>query len=188
MVQLERLVIPMVLVIADLATFAVLAAIVGSPFRIVQMSVTHTLLPRLRAANSSRERKRLLLIEGATVTLVMALTCALVWLVTPWLLDRLLEGRYTLSPALMLAALVSGLAKVAAAFGGTIVLAIGSAQDLHVLTVLSWGSVALALTGALIGAQWGLTGLVYGVGVGWLAQTLAYAILAYRRRSSMDPP
>jgi len=180
MVQLERLIIPMVLAIEDLATFAVLAAIAGSPFRTLQQGVGHTLLPRLRAANSFRERKRLLLIEGATVTCVMALTCAVVWLVTPLLVDWLLEGRYTLAPALVLAALVSGLAKVAAAFGSTVVLAIGSARHLHVLTLLSWGGVALGLAGAVIGTRWGLTGLVYGVGVGWLAQGLACSVLTYR--------
>lgn len=179
MIQLERLVIPMLLAIADLATFAVLAAIVGSPFRILQQGVGHTLLPRLRAATSSRERNRLLLIEGATVTFVMALTCALVWLVTPLLVDWLLEGRYTLAPALVLAALISGLAKVLTAFGSTIVGAIGSTKALHGLTVLSWGGVALGLAGAVIGARWGLIGLVYGIGVGWLAQGLAGLILAY---------
>ncbi len=180
MVQLERLTIPMVLAIEDLATFAVLAAIVGSPFRILQQGVGHTLLPRLRAANSFRERKRLLLIEGATVMGVMALSCAVVWLVTPLLVDWLLEGRYTLAPALVLAALLSGLARVAAAFGSTIVLAIGSPRHLHVLTLLSWGGVALGLAGAVMGTRWGLTGLVYGVGVGWLAQGLACSVLTYR--------
>ncbi|MGH8606114.1 MAG: hypothetical protein ACREX9_01435 [Gammaproteobacteria bacterium] len=179
MIQLERLVIPMVLAVEDLATFAVLAAIVGSPFRILQQGVGHTLLPRLLAAKSSRERNRLLLIEGATVTFVMALTCAVVWLVTPLLVDWLLEGRYTLAPALVLAALISGLAKVLTAFGSTIVGAIGSTKALHGLTVLSWGGVALGLAGAVIGARWGLIGLVYGVGAGWLAQGLASLILAY---------
>lgn len=180
MVQVERLVIPMVLAIEDLATFAILAAIVGSPFRILHQGVGLTLLPRLRAADSSRERNRLLSIEAAIVTFVMVLTCAVVWLVTPLLVDWLLAGRYTLAPALVLAALVSGLAKVLAAFGMTIVGAVGSTKDLRVLTVLSWVGVAIGLAGAVIGARWGLVGLVYGVGVGWLAEGLACLILAYQ--------
>ncbi|MGH8604211.1 MAG: hypothetical protein ACREXR_15990 [Gammaproteobacteria bacterium] len=179
LIQVERLVIPMVLAIEDLATFAILAAIVGSPFRILQQGVGHTLLPRLRAAGSSRERNRLLFIEAAIVTFVMVLTCAVVWVVTPLLVDWLLEGRYTLAPALVLAALISGLAKVLAAFGMTIVGAVGSTKDLRVLTVLSWFSAAIGLAGAVIGARWGLVGLVYGVAGGWLVQGLALLILAY---------
>ncbi|MGH8644968.1 MAG: hypothetical protein ACREX4_11120 [Gammaproteobacteria bacterium] len=179
MIQVERLIIPMVLAIEDLATFAILTAIVGSPFRILQQGVGHTLLPRLRAAGSSRERNRLLFVEAAIVTFVMALTCAVVWVVTPLLVDWLLAGRYTLAPALVLAALISGLAKVLGAFGMTIVGAVGSTKDLRVLSVLNWVSVGIGLAGALIGARWGLVGLVYGVGGGWLAQGLACLILAY---------
>ncbi|MGH8651855.1 MAG: hypothetical protein ACREYE_06575 [Gammaproteobacteria bacterium] len=179
MIQVERLVIPMVLAIEDLATFAILAAIVGSPFRILQQGVGHTLLPRLRVAGSPRERNRLLFMEAAIVTFVMVLTCAVVWVVTPLLVDWLLEARYTLAPALVLAALISGLAKVVAAFGMTIVGAVGSAKDLRVLTVLSWFSAAIGLAGAVIGARWGLVGLVYGVAAGWLVQGLAFLILAY---------
>jgi len=99
--------------------------------------------------------------------------------VTPLLVDWLLEGRYTLAAALVLAVLISGLAKVLTAFGSTIVGAIGSTKALHGLTVLSWGGVALGLAGAVIGARWGLIGLVCGVGGGWLAQGLAGLVLAY---------
>ncbi|MGH6636914.1 MAG: hypothetical protein ACRED0_12565, partial [Gammaproteobacteria bacterium] len=80
---------------------------------------------------------------------------------------------------LVLAALISGLAKVLGAFGMTIVGAVGSTKDLRVLSVLNWVSVAIGLAGAVVGARWGLVGLVYGVGGGWLAQGLACLILAY---------
>jgi hypothetical protein len=180
MIQLERLVIPVVLAIEDLATFAVLAAIVGSPFRTLQMGVGHTLLPRLRAAESALARKRILFMEAATVAFFMALTCAGVWFVIPLLVDWVLEGRYTLSPALVLATLISGLAKVTVAFGSTIVKAIGSSRHLHALMLLSWSAVGLGLAGAALGARWGLTGLVYGVGVAWLAKALGCLILASR--------
>jgi hypothetical protein len=45
-VQLERLVIPHVLSVADLALFGVLGAIAGSLFRLLQMGVGFSLLPR----------------------------------------------------------------------------------------------------------------------------------------------
>lgn len=43
--QLERVTIPRFLALTDLATFGVLAAIVGAPFRMLQLGVGYTLVP-----------------------------------------------------------------------------------------------------------------------------------------------
>ena len=50
--------------IHDLATFGVLAAIAGSLFRVLSMGVGYTLVPRLRAAGSVLERRRLVAHEA----------------------------------------------------------------------------------------------------------------------------
>ena len=52
LIQLDRLIIPHSLPLHDLATFGVLAAIAGSLFRVLQMGVGYSLVPRLRAAAS----------------------------------------------------------------------------------------------------------------------------------------
>ena len=59
-IQLERLVIPHVLTVADLALFGVLGAIAGSVFRVLQMGVGFSLLPRLRSATTVLERRELI--------------------------------------------------------------------------------------------------------------------------------
>ena len=59
LVQLDRLIIPHVRPLGDLATFGVLAAIVGSLFRVMQQGVGYSLLPRLRAASGVVEQRRL---------------------------------------------------------------------------------------------------------------------------------
>ena len=59
-IQLERLVIPHVLTVADLALFGVLGAIAGSLFRLLQMAVGFSLLPRLRGAATVLERRQLI--------------------------------------------------------------------------------------------------------------------------------
>ena len=51
LVQLERLVLPHLLPLSDLALYGVLGAIAGSLFRVLQMGVGFSLLPRLRAAS-----------------------------------------------------------------------------------------------------------------------------------------
>ncbi len=64
LVQLERLVIPHVLPMTEMATFGVLAAIVGSLFRVMQMGVGYTLLPRLRASTTVVQRRKLIAHEA----------------------------------------------------------------------------------------------------------------------------
>ena len=64
LVQLERLILPHLLPLTDLATFGVLAAIVGSLFRVLQMGVGYTMMPRLRHAADVRQRRRIVFKEG----------------------------------------------------------------------------------------------------------------------------
>jgi Na+-driven multidrug efflux pump len=43
-----------------------------------------------------------------------------------------------------------------------------------------WVSVALSVMGAVFGARWGLTGVIYGVSLGWLVRSLAALIITFR--------
>ena len=67
LIQLERLVIPHVLPLADLALYGVLGAIAGSIYRVMQMGVGFSLLPRLRAAATVVERRQLVAHEAKLV-------------------------------------------------------------------------------------------------------------------------
>ena len=71
LIQLERLVLPHVLPLRDLATYGVLGAIAGSLFRVLQMSVGYTPFPRLRAAKDVRQRRRLVAKEARLVGAVV---------------------------------------------------------------------------------------------------------------------
>jgi len=67
LIQLDRLIIPHVRPLEDLATFGVLAAIVGSLYRVLQQGVGYSLLPRLRAASGVAEQRRLLAHEAPSL-------------------------------------------------------------------------------------------------------------------------
>ena len=176
--QLERLVIPQVLALEALATYGVLAAIVGSVFRMMWLGVGYTLLPRLRQVESVSEHRRLLAGEGAVVAAVVAVAGVGIWYLTPLLVLWVLAGKYFLPPALILAALVNGILKIMAAFAKATATALGSTRDLAYLNVLSWISLALGIGGAVLGGRWGLTGVVYGVALGWLAVAICAAFLS----------
>jgi hypothetical protein len=175
MLQLERLMIPKLLTLEDLATFAVLAAVVISPFRLLQMSVARTLVPRLRNAMTISARRRLLIHEAAIVHGMALVGCAAIWYLMPVLSDWVLRAKYHFSAGLMLAAIASGLIRVLSGFANAAVTALASSQRLAVWNLWSWILVAVGGIGAIIGARWGLTGVICGAMLGWACRIVVAA-------------
>jgi O-antigen/teichoic acid export membrane protein len=180
LIQLERLLLPHLLPLEDLATYGVLAAIAGSLFRVLQMGVGYSLLPRLRAAPGVLERRRLLFKEARLVVAVAALGSLVIWVATPRIEELFLGGKYHLSAALVLAAVVTGVAKVLNGFAQSAVSALAEPRELSLVSVLGWVSVVVAVLGAVAGARWGLPGVIYGVGLGWVMRASVGLALAAR--------
>lgn len=177
LIQIERFAIPLVLSVESLATFAVLAAIVGSPFRVLQMGVGFAMLPRLRAAKTLQQRKRIMLFEATLSAAAIGVSIALILLLTPWILELFLGARYMFSPALLWAAILGGIAKVVGAFAVATILALGSERQIAAQSGVAWASVAVAAAGAVIGANWGLAGVVGGVAFGWFVKAAAAVVI-----------
>jgi O-antigen/teichoic acid export membrane protein len=180
LVQLDRLIIPYVLPLHDLATFGVLAAIAGSLFRVLSMGVGYTLLPRLRAAGTVMERRHLIAHEVKLALVIIVAGCLAIWVLTPLIERELLGGKYHLGASLLVAALFSGITKVMNSFAKSTVAALATAGELLILNWWGWASVALAILAGVWGARWGLAGVIYGVGLGWLARALAASYLTLR--------
>jgi O-antigen/teichoic acid export membrane protein len=173
LIQLDRLIIPHVLPLSELATYGVLAAIAGSLFRVLQMGVGYTLVPRLRAAGSVPERRQLIAHEAKLVSALVVAGCVAIWLITPVIERWFLQGKYHLTSVLLTAALVSGMAKIMNAFAKATVTALATQAELSLVNVLGWVSVGVAVAAALFGARWGLAGVIYGVGFGWFLRAFA---------------
>ncbi|MBA3892833.1 MAG: hypothetical protein H0X69_03935 [Gemmatimonadales bacterium] len=178
--QLDRLIIPYVLPLPALATYGVLSAVVGSLFRVLQRGVGYALLPRLRAAGTVAERRRLVAGEARVVVAIVLVGSLVIWLATPALERWLLADKYHFSDALVLAALFAGWAKILTAFSRAAVTALADARELTLVNISGWASVALAVGAGVAGARWGLAGVIYGVGLGWLVRGLASLALTYR--------
>jgi MFS family permease len=176
--QLERLLLPPTVGIQDLALFGVLAALVGSPFRMLQASVQFTLIPSLRAAGDLRQRLRLLGKEALLVTMVVAAGSLAIWFIAPPLAHWFLAGRYDLNDALMMAALVSGVLKVSCAFALATVIALAEERELRLLSALSWSSIVISVVAAFAASPWGLVGVLYGISFGWLVRAVGAMWLA----------
>jgi O-antigen/teichoic acid export membrane protein len=180
LIQLERLVLPHVLPLTDLALYGVLGAIAGSVYRVMQLGVGFSLLPRLRAAPTVIERRRLVAHEAKLVGAMVVLGSAGIWFGAPPVERWLLAGKYHLSGALLLAAIVSGIAKIANAFSKAAAAALADPRELSLINLSGWASVGLALAGAYVGAHWGLVGVIYGVVVGWFLRAVVTLTLVAR--------
>ncbi len=183
LIQLERLVLPHVLPVADLATYGVLAAIVGSLFRVMQMGVGYTLLPRLRAATSVEQRRQLIAHEVKLIGLMVLIGSTVIGFATPMVERTFLAGKYHLPAILIIAALLSGVTKIVNAFAKATVSALATPRELAIINLFGWVSVGIAVAAAVFGARWGLTGVIYGVALGWLirAATAIYPIAKHLR-------
>jgi O-antigen/teichoic acid export membrane protein len=180
LIQLDRLIIPHVLPLQDLATYGVLAAIAGSLFRVLQMGVGYSLVPRLRVASSIPERRHLIAHEAKLVGGMVVAGSVAIWMVTPWIERWLLQDKYHLTGSLLLAAIISGITKIMNSFTKSTVTALATQSELSMVNVLGWASVALAIPAAVFGAHWGLAGVMYGVGFGWLLRALTALYVTLR--------
>jgi O-antigen/teichoic acid export membrane protein len=180
LIQVERLLLPHLLPLEDLATYGVLAAIAGSLFRVLQMGVGFSLMPRLRAAPGVIERRRLLFREARLVVTLAVLGSLVIWVATPRIEQWFLGGKYHLSAALVLAAVITGLVKILNGFAQSAVTALADPRELSLVSLLGWVAIAVAVVGAVAGARWGLPGVIYGVGLGWVMRASVGLILAAR--------
>ncbi len=188
--QLDRLLIPTLLSLEELATFGVLAAIAIAPFRMLQMGVAFSMLPRLRAAPTVRARRALGLSELRNVGAITLLGSVAVLLLVPWLLDLIFGQKYHVSQALLWAAVVAGILRVLGGFSRGVATAVCTTKQMGVLNTLSWLSIVVAMAGAAVGARWGLVGLIYGTTVGWITRVVAAGFLVqphFRRGAEMAP-
>ena len=189
LIQLERLVIPYVLPLADLALFGVLGAIAGSLFRLLQMGVGFTLLPRLRNAASVFERRQLIAQELRLAIVISLGGATAILALTPLIEGWLLAGKYHLPLALVIAAIFSGIAKIAHAFAKAAATALATPRELALMNGAGWISVALGICCAVFASRWGLMGVVYGVGLGWLTWALlAFTLIAHHLRQPATLP
>jgi O-antigen/teichoic acid export membrane protein len=180
LVQLDRLIIPHVLSLHDLATFGVLAAIAGSLFRVLSMGVGYSLVSRLRAAGSVMERRRLMAHETRLVSAITIAGSVAIWFLTPWIEQAFLAGKYHLGGSLLAATIFSGIAKIMNSFTKSSVTALATAGEVSIVNLMGWVSVGVAIAAAVFGARWGLAGVIYGVGLGWLLRALMAAYITLR--------
>lgn len=176
----ERLLIPYRLGYEALATFSVLASVTIFPFRLMRSGAGFAIVPRLRNSADVRQRRHLLAAELRAMIVMMSLTTIAMLVIVPPVAHLFTDGRYQLTIPLVLAACLSGAAKLADALPRAVITACGTAAEVRSLAWMTWVGVAASLAGVWIGATWGLVGLVCGSAAGSLVGAVPSALLARR--------
>lgn len=178
LLQAERLLIPQVLSLEHLASFGVMAAVVIAPFRTLQMGANFSVLPRMRAASSIHQRRRLLFREIASLTVLVSLgSIALFWL-APTVFELIFADKYQFSRGLIVAGILAGVVRAVSGLLKGVATALCSTSELGRLNLLTWLCTTVAAVGGIVGARWGLAGLVYGIAFGWLTLSVVYTCSA----------
>lgn len=180
LMQFERLAIPKVGTLQMLGLYAVLAAIAGSAFRMIEMGNAFTLLPRLRAVSDPVAARTVIRRESMTAAVASLLSAIAILVIAPLVFEHLLAGKFAYDQALIIACIVVGFIKVWSGFATTVTTACGTPRMLVTASVLTWISIGLAIGGAVLGARFGLIGILYGVGVAWLLLACGASYLAMR--------
>lgn len=187
LVQLERVVLPHVLPLSALALMGVLATFAGSLFRILQMGVGFSLVPKLRAAVGVVERRRLIAHEALIAVAVVVAGSLAILAFAPFVERTVLEGKYDLSLELLIATLASGAAKICDGLVRSIGEALATARELASINAVGFAAVGIAVASAFFGARFGLAGLIYGGAVGWLFRAAATFILVAKHLRQPAP-
>lgn len=180
LLQLERLVAPKVLGVEALAEFAVLASVALFPYRMLRSGMMFSLVPKLRRAETTRERNRVLVHELGAVAAVLVVASVGVLLLSAPLTSFVTDGKYELPLLLVAAACVNGASKVITGLQNAVITACGTADDVARLNWMSWLMIAGGTIGAWAGGAHDLTGLVVGAGAGTIVGALPGLHLAYR--------
>ncbi|HEX5765222.1 MAG TPA: hypothetical protein VFY27_06620 [Woeseiaceae bacterium] len=177
LLQLERLITPKLLTLEDLATLGILLAIVGPPFRLLQLTLGYVLLPKLRRAQSPRERSSLILREIWIAFSLLVPCWILTWYLVPVLDDLFFGAKYPLTGNLVLAVIVASTAKALSGISTASVAGVASDRHLELSGLVSWAGVAVSLMAAYVGSGYGLAGVVYGVSLGWFLRIVVAAFI-----------
>jgi len=80
----------------------------------------------------------------------------------------------------VLAAIVSGVGKIANAFTKSITAALADPRELALVNLCGWVAIGASILGGLVGARWELPGLIYGVAIGWFLRAGFAGVLMVR--------
>jgi len=184
--QLDRLLIGSLLSIHELATYAAVAAIAGSAFRMLQTGAGHSLLPRLRACVVRADAIALLKKETAVLMGASVATAVMIAIAWPIVATHVLHGKYHVSTLLIAVIVASGFVRVLEATGSSTVSAIGNARELVWLNWLGWLTVAVSIVGGYLLQRFGLLGVVSALGLGWAVSAIGSWSLTFRSLKHFD--
>jgi O-antigen/teichoic acid export membrane protein len=178
--QLDRLVIGDVLSLQDVAAYSLVASLAGSPYRMLQVSAGHTMVPRLRAASGRTAAVKLLRHEALLMIGVSVLAAPVLFWLTPriidWVAGSAIDGGYMLTAVVI----AVGFVRLWEGLAAAIVNAIGTPRELFILSVLGWVGIAVAAALASFASHYGLNAVVLSLGSGWCVIALGATVLSAR--------
>ncbi len=186
--QMERLVIPVSLGLEALGTFAVVATVVASPYRVLHGGIGFALMPRILAQREVAGRARLVRTEMLLVVALGVGGGVVLALVTRPLIQALYGDKYEVAQSLVVAIAIVGIIRLIYGVLAAVVSAVGDRHQLHRFNAFGWVATATAAAAAFLLSKYGLVGVVVGVALGWILRSVVVFVLARSALASSDAP
>ena len=168
---LERFVTAGLLGLEAVALLGVASTVVSSPYRLFGAGIQYALTPRLRLAGSVSARYRTVVSEMVLAIPTSAVGGAVLLTVARPVVNTLYGEKYAVSLEIALALVIVGVVRVIYGHGAAVVTALGNSLELRWFSIAGWVGALVAGLASTSLARFGLVGVIYGVGFGWVVRT-----------------
>ncbi len=161
----------------EVGALGLATTLIASPFRLFSHGVGYTLVPRMAACQNETERRKLLLHEFMVAMGVGVPGAIALFLLVPPFVNYIFADEYSISMALTVALIAVGLIRLNTAVVSAAINALAGTKALQVFNLTGWVSAVIAAGAAFLLSDYGATGIVAGVSIGWVIRMMFASIL-----------
>ena len=180
MSQLERLLIPFLLDIKSVGSFAVVAAVAIAPYRVIELATATTLVARLQSAPNASKRMSVFLREAMLLIPVSVGGGVVILFAGLPICEFVRPDVNDITYAVLAMGAFSGFCRVLTSLSRSVASAFCSPRELGLVNGSAWLAIAAGVLAAWMLADYGLAGVILGFAIGWLARAILTGLLCYK--------
>ena len=188
MSQLERLLIPFLLDIKAVGSFAVVAAVAIAPYRVIELATATTLVTRLQSAKSAKSRMQVFYRESLLLIPISVGGGAVLLFAGLPICEFVRPDVDDITYTVLAMGAFSGFCRVLTSLSRSVASAFCTPRELALVNGSSWFAIAAGVLAAWALADYGLAGVILGFSIGWLTRAVLTGILCYQYLLRDDSP
>jgi len=179
MSQLERLLIPFLLDIKSVGSFAVVAAVAIAPYRVIELATATTLVSRLQSATTASKRRQVFIREAMLLIPVSVGGGAVILFAGLPICEFVRPDVSDITYTVLAMGAFSGFCRVLTSLSRSVASAFCTPRELALVNGSAWFAIAAGVLAAWMLAGYGLAGVILGFAIGWLVRAVLTGMICY---------